>query len=117
MNDVVGLFIGIIVAIFGCTGFWQFYTMRWQKKHEKDAINPNDIALMKEGMKAVLHDRLYQACRYYLSTGAIDEDGYANLTVMYNSYHGLGGNGTGTELYNRCMRLKIVEVLEDEKER
>lgn len=117
MNEALTMFTGIILAIFGCTGFWQFYTIKWQKKHETDSINPQDIKLMKEGMKAMLHDRLYQSCRFYLSKGKIDEDGYSNLGAMYQSYHGLGGNGTGTELYNRCMKLKIVENIENEETR
>lgn len=113
--EILGWIIGIAVAIFGSTGFWQFCTLKWQKKNDEESINPGDIKLMKEGMKAMLHDRLYQSCRYYLSKGVIDEDGYANLSAIYNSYHGLGGNGTGTELYNRACRLKIVESIDDEK--
>ena len=114
--ELLGFCVAIIVAIFGSTGFWQFYTTKWQKKNEEESISPGDIKLMKDGMKAMLHDRLYQSCRYYLTKGLIDEDGFANLSAIYNSYHGLGGNGTGTELYNRTCKLKIVESIEDEKD-
>ena len=30
-----------------------------------------------------------------------------NLEYLYRSYHALGGNGTGTELYNRAKALPI----------
>ena len=30
-----------------------------------------------------------------------------NLEYLYRSYHALGGNGTGTELYNRAKGLPI----------
>lgn len=62
---------------------------------------------IKEGLLAILHDRLYQACLNYLAQGWIDDDGLKNLEYLYNSYHALGGNGTGTELYNRAKSLPI----------
>ena len=62
---------------------------------------------VKDGLLAMLHDRLYQACLHYLSQGWIDDDGLKNLEYLYRSYHKLGGNGTGTELYNRAKALPI----------
>lgn len=106
----------IIVAIFGATGFWTFVTEVWKHKQQKKKkqVDPEDIQLMKAGMLAMLHDSLFKSCRFYLSKGKIDEDGYANLSTLYATYHGLGGNGTGTELYNRASKLKIVENIDDE---
>lgn len=65
--------------------------------------------LIKEGLLAMLHDRLYQGCRFYLRQGCIDVEGLKNIEYLYISYHELGGNGTGTELYNRVKRLPINE--------
>ena len=62
---------------------------------------------VKQGLLAILHDRLYQACLHYISQGWIDDDGLKNLEYLYRSYHKLGGNGTGTELYNRAKALPI----------
>ena len=62
---------------------------------------------VKDGLLAMLHDRLYQACLHYISQGWIDDDGLKNLEYLYRSYHALGGNGTGTELYNRAKALPI----------
>ena len=56
---------------------------------------------IKDGLLAIMHDRLYQACIYYTQQGWIDASGLKNLEYLYQSYHALGGNGTGTELYNR----------------
>ena len=64
-------------------------------------------ALIKEGLLALLHDRLYQACQYHINTGCITVGDLDNLKYLYSSYHELGGNGTGTELYNRCKALPI----------
>ena len=62
---------------------------------------------MRTGLLAILHDRLYQACMHYLDKGCIDDDDLKNLEYLYTSYHALGGNGTGTELYNRAKALPI----------
>ena len=64
---------------------------------------------MKEGIRAILHDRLYQVCRFYIHQGWIDVESMKNVEYLYDSYHDLGGNGTGTELYNRVNSLPIKE--------
>lgn len=64
---------------------------------------------MKEGILAILHDRLYQVCRFYIHQGWIDVESMKNVEYLYDSYHDLGGNGTGTELYNRVNSMPIKE--------
>ena len=63
---------------------------------------------MKDGILAILHDRLYQICQYYLAQGHITPSALKNIEYLYNSYHNLGGNGTGTELYNRVKKLTLL---------
>ena len=70
----------------------------------------NTQRLLKEGMLAILHDRLYQLCTMYINRGSIAVDELENLEYMYKSYHNLGGNGTGTSLFERCKSLKIVNT-------
>lgn len=60
-----------------------------------------------DGVLAILHDRIYQACQFYLAQGYVDMAGLKNVEYLYRSYHALGGNGTGTELYNRVKALPI----------
>lgn len=64
--------------------------------------------LLKEGMLAILHDRIYQLCTSHIDNGCITVDELENLEYLYNSYHNLGGNGTGTSLFERCKTLKIT---------
>lgn len=65
---------------------------------------------LKDGLLAILHDRLYAECCRYISQGWIDPDGLKNLEYLYSSYHKLGGNGTGTELYTRAKALPIKDA-------
>lgn len=62
---------------------------------------------IKAGLLAILHDRLYAECSRCLAQGSIDTDAMRNLEYLYRSCHALGGNGTGTELYNRAKTLPI----------
>ena len=55
---------------------------------------------------ALLHDRLYQACQFYISRGYCTVGDRDNLEYMFKPYKALGGNGTGEELYNRCLALE-----------
>lgn len=64
---------------------------------------------LHDGVLAMLHDRLYQSCTYYIKMGYIDTDGLDNVGVIYRAYHGLKGNGTGTNLYKRICALPIKE--------
>lgn len=64
--------------------------------------------LLKEGMLAILHDRLYLLCTEYIDKGYIAVDELENLEYLYKSYHNLGGNGTGTSLFERCKALRIT---------
>ena len=58
------------------------------------------IKALWNAVLALLHDRIYTECYRFLELGHITRDGLRNLTYLYKTYHTMGGNGTGTELYN-----------------
>lgn len=64
---------------------------------------------LTQAVLAINHDRLYQACTFFILTNQITIDELKNLEYLYDGYHNLGGNGTGTELYEKCKDLPIVE--------
>lgn len=73
----------------------------WGKQKEQTI---RQLAI-EDGLKALLHDRIYQ--------GYVDceQKGYAslkdlqNLGCLYPPYSALGGNGTGTELFERIKHM------------
>lgn len=85
--------------------FLSFLIKRLYSKFKQEITTQK---LLREGMIAMLHDRLYQLCTNYIANGEITVDELENLELLYNSYHNLGGNGTGTALFNRCKDLKII---------
>lgn len=86
--------------------FLSFLIKRLYSKFKKEYITQKQL---KEGMLAILHDRLYQLCTSYIERDSVTVDELANLEYLYRSYHSLGGNGTGTALFNRCKDLKISQ--------
>lgn len=93
LNEIVSI---LVAGIMGWMGKTLWATIQEQKA-------------LKKGVKAMLHDRLYQSCRYYLHQGYVDVEGLTNVGVIYEAYHELHGNGTGTNLYERVESLPVRE--------
>lgn len=90
-------------AILGVLG-WLVKQVKGKKEEYK---------VLKDGIVAILHDRLYTACSVYLKQGYCTLEDRSNLEYLYKPYKALGGNGTGTALYERCMELPY-ELKEEE---
>ena len=68
-----------------------------------------EYSALKEGLVAILHDRLFQSGMYFLNKGEISVRELNNIEGIYKAYHNLGGNGTGTEIYERVMELELKD--------
>lgn len=60
---------------------------------------------VREGVKAILHDRLYSAHGYYTAQGYCPLDDKCNIRHIYEPYAALGGNGTGRSAYEDITEL------------
>lgn len=56
------------------------------------------------------HDRLFRYGQFYIETNQITFKEMETLTEIYQGYHGLGGNGTGTEIFQKCKELPVVKT-------
>lgn len=97
-------------------------------KHDKKELNDRLDAL-EEQLKqfdeksdkrdlatvTLLHDRLYTSCEKALRIGKISVYNLDNIEHLYQEYHRLGGNGTGTELFKRVKSLPIITETWEEK--
>ena len=93
----------LMAAIVAAMGFLANKVRVWKQKQD----------LVTAGVLALLHDRLYQAFQVYLNRGYCTLEDRDNLEYMFRPYKALGGNGTGEELYNRCMALPYEPESED----
>lgn len=75
-----------------------------------------EYEILKEGIVALLHDRLYQACSFFIERGHCSLTDRSNLEYLYRPYKALGGNGTGESLYKKCLELPFSEDRMNEKE-
>ena len=71
---------------------------------------------LKDGMLALLHDRIYQACSFFIARGWCSPEDRSNLEYLYKPYKALGGNGTGESLYKKCLELPLSADRNKEKE-
>lgn len=68
----------------------------------------DEYDVLREGILALLHDRLYQSCSIFIERGYCTIEDRNNLEYLYTPYKALGGNGTGESLYNKCLELPIT---------
>ena len=84
---------------------------RISKKVEKSAEqSKRETGAIKEGVKALLRDRLLQGYKHYINdVGFADEDDRKNMENVYKQYKGLKGNGDMKDLRRTFRRLPFVE--------
>jgi len=62
---------------------------------------------MEDGLKALLHDRIYQCYVDCERKGFASVKDIENMDCLYLPYHALGGNGAGTELFERMKKMPV----------
>lgn len=92
---------GAIIAVLGLA-----YRQLSCRVNQQEAI--------KLGMMALLWDRLYTIYNECERAGKISIDGLRNVENIYKQYHALGGNGTGTELFDRLCSLPTQKPREND---
>ena len=60
--------------------------------------------------KVNCREKIRRFGEFYVTTNQITVEEYDDLKEIYDAYHALGGNGTMTELVERCKNLPVVPV-------
>ena len=74
------------------------WILKSQKAH-RDANSNGTMVLLKV--------KLFEYHDKYMELGFIPPYAYENFCDMYESYHELGGNGTGTKMYDEIKQLHL----------
>ena len=82
---------------------------KWQKENQKKAVEDETI---KTAMKEILGKFLDDMYSYYMEVGFIPLDKLHQCRRIYDCYHNLGGNGTGTTQINRLEQLPNAKQLQ-----
>lgn len=67
------------------------------------------VAALNSGMRALLWRELETFHAQAMADGGLDVEARRHLEDVYKSYHDLGGNGTGTRLYEDAMGMPVVD--------
>ena len=78
--------VGIVIAVFASTGFWQLVLYRVQSRDKKK--NASERALMY-----LLRQDLISRCDYWLDKESIPIGEWTSMVSENEIYHELGGNG------------------------
>lgn len=60
---------------------------------------------MREGVRSLLRAEIIRAYEKYTDRGFCPIYAREPLTKVYEAYHAMGGNGTGTDFYNKVIAL------------
>lgn len=102
IDFIIKYWIELILTLITSGSAWILKKVYADFKSERTEQN-----ILKSGMVALLHDSLFRNCEQYIKRGEITVNELENLETLYASYHALGGNGTGTALYEKCKLLGI----------
>lgn len=64
---------------------------------------------MQEGIRALLWRELKNIHAEASERGGMDIEERRHLENVYSAYHGIGGNGTGTRLFQESMEMPVID--------
>src|SRR5665648_822441 len=71
---------------------------------------------IKNGIQAILRDRIIQSYTHYLEEKYCPIFARDNVENMYQEYHNLGGNGVVTDLVHKLFYLPTEKPKDDESQ-
>lgn len=69
-----------------------------------------DMELLKQSNLATLNYHLFAECESVLERGQVTVMELDKIKRLYSAYSALGGNGTGTKLYNDVQSLPVKTI-------
>lgn len=99
-DSLIKYWLGVVFGAVTGAGSWAVaHLWQCQKKQQTQQ------EAMKDGMLALMHDRIFAIYAECQKKGYATVEDLRNLEYLYKPYHKLGGNGTGTELYERIKKM------------
>lgn len=93
---IIGVLVGVLTAVI------VNFREEWKKENSAKRIEDETI---KQAMKEILGKFLDDMYTYYTEVGFIPLDKLHQARRIYDCYHMLGGNGTGTAEINKLELL------------
>lgn len=90
-------------ALFGAVTGALSWTVKCLWSRQKAQIERQKA--VETGVQALLHDSIYRGYAECQKKGYATVEDIKNIEYLYRPYHDLGGNGTGTELFERIKKM------------
>ena len=100
MELIIQVLIVVLIGIL--TAVIIDFRNEWKEESKNKALEDETI---KIAMKEILGKFLDDMYSYYMEVGFIPLDKLHQCRRIYDCYHNLGGNGTGTNQINRLEQL------------
>ena len=85
------------------------YTLGTALALKKGVKSAAEASGMQEGMRALLWRELRNIHSDAVQRGGMEVEERRHLENVYSAYHNIGGNGTGTRLYEESMHLPVLD--------
>ena len=111
-------FVDTLIAVLVPTIVFIIQDTIKEKKRRKQFVEQIDqkqneeLQVLREGIKALLHDRIIQKCEYHIRNNRINADDLEELEYLNKPYKALGGNGT-VEVMLRTVHKLPKQVQEE----
>ena len=91
--------------VASCVALVRSKSNKTLKQMEKER---EEMDALKLGMRALLWEQLNEIFAKAKEQNGLSVEERHNLTNVYEAYHALGGNGTGTRLHDEAMNLPVL---------
>ena len=79
-----------------------------EKAEEDEQKRAEEYDAIKDGLLAMLRDRIIQADVHFTNNGGATAPQKTNVQMLYRAYHRLGGNSIATQSYEHVISLPIT---------
>lgn len=97
MDTILDPFLNVIVS--SLVGGLVSATFAWLKSRKA----------MDDGLRALLWREIKEIHSEAINRGGMSIDDRRHLESVYAAYHGRGGNGTGTRLFDEAMNQPVLD--------
>lgn len=100
---IVSVITWVITGVLGVVAGWAYKGMKDAKEAHQDEIRANESRMVAlcDGVRSLLRCELVRSHREFVQEGrAMNLSDLEYSQRVYESYHALGGNGTGTQLWD-----------------
>ena len=115
LEHTLQIILAVVPVVASAVIGWIFHKIKLrEEKRDADELERKKKILAREkatddALRALCRDRILQGYHFYKRQVGVSTADLETMTKLYNAYHGLGGNGTITAVYDKICALPLKE--------